>query len=211
VPRREKYVPKHRDAPIEPALKQGVRKSVVFTGVAVAATGIAVSSGVVLRDGAPAGTLTSASSRHVDRTPSVDPGRGGDEVSRSDRRTANDVRKQQLLDQDSGGQATRTEDLSTQDPRTVARAMLPQFGFADSEFGCLDSLYVSESNWNPRADNPVSSAYGIPQALTQSTENLPADYMSNPASQIRWGLDYIRSSYGTPCSAWEFKQSHGWY
>ena len=90
--------------------------------------------------------------------------------------------------------------------------MLPEFGFSESEFSCLDALYMSESGWDPQADNPSSSAYGIPQALTGGThDDLPADYMTNPASQIRWGLQYIKNSYGTPCAAWEFKQSNNWY
>ena len=71
---------------------------------------------------------------------------------------------------------------------------------------------MSESGWNPHADNPTSSAYGIPQALTGGThDDLPADYMTNPVSQIRWGLQYIKNSYGTPCAAWAFKRSHRWY
>ena len=61
------------------------------------------------------------------------------------------------------------------------------------------------------ADNPTSSAYGIPQALTGGTHDLPADYMTNPVSQIEWGLWYIENSYGSPCSAWEFKQANNWY
>ena len=60
------------------------------------------------------------------------------------------------------------------------------------------------------ADNPTSSAYGIPQALTQ-LHDLPADYMTSAESQIRWGLGYIRDSYGSPCSAWSFKQANNWY
>jgi hypothetical protein len=35
--------------------------------------------------------------------------------------------------------------------------------------------------------------------------------MTNPVSQIRWGLWYIREAYGTVCSAWEFKQANDWY
>ena len=89
--------------------------------------------------------------------------------------------------------------------------MLPEFDFSESEFSCLDALYVSESDWDMNADNPTPSAYGIPQALTGGTHDLPADYMTNPVSQIRWGLEYIQDSYGTPCSAWNFKQSHNWY
>jgi hypothetical protein len=92
----------------------------------------------------------------------------------------------------------------------VALALLPEFGFSTDEFSCLDSLYVSESNWRIDADNPTSSAYGIPQALT-SMHELPADYYTSAEAQIRWGLGYIQDAYGTPCSAWSFKQSNGWY
>jgi hypothetical protein len=61
----------------------------------------------------------------------------------------------------------------------MARALLPEFGFVASQFGCLDQLYISESNWRVDADNPTSSAYGIPQALTGGThDNLPVDYMT---------------------------------
>jgi hypothetical protein len=215
VPRRVEYVPKHRGPASEPALKKGIRKSFLYSGVAVAATGIAVSSGVLAQDNAvgdsAAASLSAATGRHD--VPSADLSERRDSpASRSDERTSLDDAKKDALDQDSGGQETKTEDLSQGDPRDIARAMLADYGFSASEFSCLDSLYVSESDWNPHADNPTSSAYGIPQALTGGThDDLPADYMTNPASQIAWGLDYIKASYGTPCSAWSFKQSHGWY
>ena len=91
----------------------------------------------------------------------------------------------------------------------IARSLLGEYGFSDDQFGCLDALWVSESDWRIDADNP-SSAYGIPQALTE-THDLPADYMTNAETQIRWGLGYIADSYGSPCSAWSFKQGNGWY
>ena len=37
------------------------------------------------------------------------------------------------------------------------------------------------------------------------------DWQTNPATQIRWGLDYISQVYGSPCSAWGHSQSVGWY
>ena len=111
----------------------------------------------------------------------------------------------------SGGSAvTYSENLSEGDPRDIARALLPEYGFSSDQFSCLDALYVSESDWRIDADNPTSSAYGIPQALTQ-LHDLPADDMTSAESQIRWGLEYIQDSYGTPCSAWSFKQGNGWY
>jgi hypothetical protein len=212
VPRRDEYVPKHRGPAAEPALKKGIKKSVLFSGVAVAATGLAVSSGVVLQQDAVGDNASASLSAGRPDTTTVDLSERERSVSRSDRRTSLDDAKKDALSQDSGGQETKTEDLSAADPRDVARAMLAEFGFSSAEFSCLDALYMSESGWNPTADNPTSSAYGIPQALTGGThDDLPADYMTNPVSQIRWGLQYIKNSYGTPCAAWEFKQANNWY
>ncbi|HEX6248481.1 MAG TPA: lytic transglycosylase domain-containing protein [Nocardioidaceae bacterium] len=218
--RKAKYVPKHRNAQPEPALKKSLRKSVTYSGVAVAATGIAVTGGVMAKDRAPAdsatATIAAAQAERSDKPLDASVAdRGGDQVSRSDRRTGSD--KREALDESSGGavnrtQVTRTADLADEDPKEIARRLMPEYGLSEAEFGCLDQLWISESDWDPTADNPTSTAYGIPQALTGGThDNLPADYMTNPVSQIRWGLWYIRDSYGTACSAWEFKQANDWY
>jgi hypothetical protein len=209
-----KYVPKHRNAPGEPALKKSLRKSVTYSGLAVAATGLAVTSGVAMKDNAPADTASATIAAaqanrdhtHGDRTLAD----RAVEVSRSDRRTSADKKK--VLDQSSGGQVTHTEDLASQDPRDIARRLMPEYGLDPAEFDCLDQLWISESDWNPHADNPSSTAYGIPQALLGGTHNnIPSDYMTNPVSQIRWGLWYVKNSYGTACNAWAFKQAHQWY
>ena len=98
------------------------------------------------------------------------------------------------------------------DARTVARAMVANRGWSGSQFSCLDSLWTRESNWNPRADNPTSSAYGIPQALPGSKmATAGADWRTNPATQIRWGLGYIADRYGNPCGAWNHFQQRNWY
>jgi hypothetical protein len=216
--RKAKYVPKHRTAPPEAALKKSLRKSVTYSGVAVAATGIAVTGGVAAKQDAPAdtaaATIASAQAERAEELQVSVPERTDtdrtEEVSRSDRRTSTD--KKQALDQESGGQATRVEDLADQDPREVARRLMPEYGLSEGEFGCLDELWISESDWDPSADNPTSTAYGIPQALTGGThDNLPEDYMTNPVSQVRWGLWYIKNSYGSACAAWEFKQANNWY
>jgi hypothetical protein len=108
--------------------------------------------------------------------------------------------------------AERREALRSADPRAVARAMLPQFGFGADQFSCLDALWEKESGWDPRAANPTSSAYGIPQALPGSKmASAGADWADNPATQIRWGLGYIQGRYGSPCSAWSHSQANNWY
>lgn len=97
-------------------------------------------------------------------------------------------------------------------PRGAARAMLAGFGWADGQFGCLDSLWTKESGWNFRASNASSGAYGIPQSLPGSKMGtVAADWRTNPTTQITWGLQYIKASYGSPCSAWGHSQSVNWY
>lgn len=101
----------------------------------------------------------------------------------------------------------------TTDPREIARQMmLNKYGWDDGQFTCYDNIIMRESKWDPSADNPHSSAYGIPQALPGSKmAAFGSDWRTNPATQIAWGLDYVHDRYGTPCGAWGFKRSHGWY
>jgi Transglycosylase SLT domain len=97
-------------------------------------------------------------------------------------------------------------------PQQIAMGMLGSFGWSSSEFSCLQSLWNAESGWNPTASNPTSGAYGIPQALPGSKmASAGADWQTNPATQIRWGLGYIKSTYGSPCAAWSHFQSAGSY
>jgi hypothetical protein len=97
-------------------------------------------------------------------------------------------------------------------PQQIAIQMLAGFGWSSSEFSCLNSLWERESGWNPYAANPSSGAYGIPQALPGSKmATAGADWQTNAATQITWGLGYIQSTYGSPCSAWGHETSTGWY
>jgi len=101
-----------------------------------------------------------------------------------------------------------------QDPRAAARALLGDFGFDDSQWGCLDNLWMGESGWRYDASNSGSGAYGIPQSLPGSKmSSIAPDWQTNPVTQIRWGLTYIKRSYGSPCNAWNTWQSRSphWY
>jgi hypothetical protein len=81
-----------------------------------------------------------------------------------------------------------------------------------AQWSCLDTLWTHESGWRWNADNPTSSAYGIPQALPGSKmASAGDDWLTNPVTQIAWGLNYIDLRYGSPCAAWDFWQSHNWY
>ena len=97
-------------------------------------------------------------------------------------------------------------------PQQIAAGMLGSFGWSSSEFSCLVSLWNVESGWNVYASNPSSGAYGIPQALPGSKmASAGPSWQSDAATQIRWGLGYIQSSYGSPCAAWSHEQADGWY
>lgn len=99
-----------------------------------------------------------------------------------------------------------------ENPRGVAQQMIAEYGWNSAQFSCLDALWTGESGWDYTATNPSSGAYGIPQSLPASKLAAAGDdWKSNPVTQIRWGLDYIRDAYGTPCSAQGFKSGHGFY
>ncbi|MCW2930131.1 MAG: hypothetical protein JWM19_1093 [Actinomycetia bacterium] len=90
--------------------------------------------------------------------------------------------------------------------------MLPSFGYnQSSEWTCLQALWNQESGWRYDAENP-SGAYGIPQSLPgDKMASAGADWQTDPTTQIRWGLGYIQSVYGTPCGAWDHEVADGWY
>jgi len=96
--------------------------------------------------------------------------------------------------------------------KAIACALLPEWGFGIDQMSCLIPMWTKESGWNERSRNPSSGSYGIPQALPASRmAQYGADYLTNPTPQIKWGLSYIKSRYGTPCGAWTFWQAHNWY
>ncbi len=133
-------------------------------------------------------------------------------VTRSDNRAKADPLKKDALSLGTGNTMARTEDLSDEDPRTIAKALLAEYGWDLGQFGCLDSLWERESHWNPYAENSSSGAYGIPQSLPGSKmASVAPDWRTNPVTQIRWGLGYIADRYGSPCGAWGHSQGHGWY
>lgn len=96
--------------------------------------------------------------------------------------------------------------------REVGCALLLSAGFSIDQMPCLDKLWTKESGWNHKASNPSSGAYGIPQALPGSKMGTVADdWRTNPATQIKWGLGYIKGRYDNPCGAWSHSQRVGWY
>jgi hypothetical protein len=96
--------------------------------------------------------------------------------------------------------------------QAIACAILPQFGFGIDQMPCLVPMWNHESHWNEKAVNRSSGALGIAQASPpEKMAQFGADYRTNPATQIKWGLSYVKSRYNSPCGAWSFWQAHGWY
>ncbi|AYV29637.1 hypothetical protein EES41_23255 [Streptomyces sp. ADI95-16] len=95
--------------------------------------------------------------------------------------------------------------------KAVARQLLGQMGWG-SQFGALDAIWTNESEWNQFAKNPSSGAYGIPQSLpANKMASAGSDWLTNPVTQERWGLGYIRERYGSPEKAWDFWKRNHWY
>ncbi len=81
-----------------------------------------------------------------------------------------------------------------------------------SQFPYLNLLWERESGWNPAAANPISGAFGIPQALPAAKmASAGLDWATNPYTQIIWGIGYIHAAYGTPQAAWAHELAYGWY
>ncbi|MFV0133907.1 transglycosylase SLT domain-containing protein [Streptomyces sp. HMX87] len=91
--------------------------------------------------------------------------------------------------------------------QSMARQMVPS-----GQWQCFSNIVDHESSWNYKAVNPSSGAYGLFQALPAGKyASAGADWRTNPATQIKWGLNYMNERYGSPCDAWSFWQANRWY
>ncbi|WP_406435467.1 transglycosylase SLT domain-containing protein [Streptomyces sp. NBC_00631] len=97
---------------------------------------------------------------------------------------------------------------SASSAQAIAHKMIPDA----AQFNAFSKIVEHESGWNPSATNSSSGAYGLVQALPGSKmSSAGSDWKTNPATQIKWGLDYMNSRYGSPTAAWSFWQANGWY
>lgn len=96
---------------------------------------------------------------------------------------------------------------SAADAQAIAKSMM-----SASSYTCFSNIVERESGWRVNATNSSSGAYGLMQALPASKyASAGADWRTNPATQIKWGLSYMNERYGSPCQAWTFWQNHNWY
>jgi SLT domain-containing protein len=102
-------------------------------------------------------------------------------------------------------------------PKFYAHVKVIEQWNSKAEFACLEQLWQKESNWNPKAHNKSSGAFGIAQFMPETWGNYKFPYKPKEASiQITAGLRYITKRYGSPCEAWNFwqkqaKRGNPWY
>ncbi|WP_278258813.1 lytic transglycosylase domain-containing protein [Nocardioides convexus] len=187
-----------------------------MSSVAVAVTGVSVTAGVLGN-----GTAAPAASAEIDAVGAAGQSlptaasteRRDPVVSRSDRRPEADPAKTASLADATGSAMT--------DERKVVRLRPARHrpGAAERVRLLRRPVQAASTRCGPASPGgastpttPGSSAYGIPQALPGSKmSSAGPDWATNPATQIRWGLGYIQSRYGSPCSAWGHSESHNWY
>jgi Transglycosylase SLT domain len=126
---------------------------------------------------------------------------------------AADAAKQRAKDKAAASRSKDSSDFvvqssySTSAIQAMARQMVPS-----GQFQCFSNIVDHESSWNYHAVNASSGAYGLFQALPASKySSAGSDWQTNPATQIKWGLNYMNSRYGSPCEAWSFWQANNWY
>ncbi|BCJ72360.1 hypothetical protein CS0771_19040 [Catellatospora sp. IY07-71] len=96
--------------------------------------------------------------------------------------------------------------------RAIGCALVLEAGMDLTQMACLNKLWTRESGWNHKAENKSSGAYGIPQALPgDKMASIADDWRTNPVTQIKWGLGYIKNRHKTPCGAWAHSEEKGWY
>ncbi|MCI2958604.1 hypothetical protein MN032_12955 [Agromyces atrinae] len=96
--------------------------------------------------------------------------------------------------------------------RAYAAGAVAARGWGGDQYDCLVWLWNRESGWRADAYNPSSGAYGIPQSLPgDKMASAGADWRTNAATQIEWGLGYIANRYGSPCGAWDHSERFNWY
>ncbi|MGW1466323.1 aggregation-promoting factor C-terminal-like domain-containing protein [Streptomyces sp. NPDC002308] len=104
--------------------------------------------------------------------------------------------------------ATPTATTAAASAQATAKQMIGD----SAQFQCFSNIVSHESGWNPSATNASSGAYGLVQALPASKmATAGSDWQTNPATQIKWGLNYMNERYGSPCGAWDFWQANSWY
>jgi hypothetical protein len=124
-----------------------------------------------------------------------------------------EIKKEKTRSNEKASRSKKANSLAAKTNQAFAKSyMESKYSWDKSQHSCLVNLWNRESGWRHTADNPTSSAYGIPQALPgKKMASAGADWRTNPETQIKWGLKYIKHRYETPCGAWSAFKKKGWY
>ena len=91
------------------------------------------------------------------------------------------------------------------DPRAYVSQRATRSGIVGVQQRCLMEIIRRESRFNPKADNPRSSAYGLFQQLHLKPGTPIED-------QVRLGLKYLRTRYPHgACQALRFHTANGYW
>ncbi|MFD7403782.1 transglycosylase SLT domain-containing protein [Streptomyces sp. NPDC059866] len=136
------------------------------------------------------------------------------EAAEKAEKAAQEAKEREEAEQAASRDAARdASDFAVQSSYTIAEIQSMAASMVPSgQFQCFSNIVDHESDWNYRAVNPSSGAYGLFQALPGSKmSSVGSDWQTNPATQIKWGLNYMNERYGSPCDAWAFWQANNWY
>jgi hypothetical protein len=106
-----------------------------------------------------------------------------------------------------GGGPVADGDVEAMVKRMAAR----KYGWTGNQWKALHDLVMKESGFNPTAQNPTSSAYGIFQFLDSTRSNYGLSKGAGPRKQTKAGLKYVADRYGDPRSALNFHLKNNWY
>ncbi|MEW2404561.1 transglycosylase SLT domain-containing protein [Streptomyces sp. NPDC046862] len=136
-----------------------------------------------------------------------------DQQKAEQQKALQDAKDRQETEQKASRSSTGSSNFAPQSSYTAAesQAIARQIVPGD-QFQCFSNIVDHESGWNYKATNPSSGAYGLVQAYPGSKmSSAGADWRTNPATQIKWGLNYMNDRYGSPCGAWSYWQANGSY
>jgi hypothetical protein len=94
--------------------------------------------------------------------------------------------------------------------KSLAMSMLQQRGWG-GYWNVFDSLVTRESGWNPLAQNPTSTAFGLGQFLNSTWDDVGGVKTSDPHMQLEYLMRYIAQRYGNPEKAFDFWLRNHWY
>lgn len=214
--------PDRRAAPPRPTERWSRRRGVLGVFAAFAAVGFVAAyagpAGIALADVAadePTSVSLYASSLHDIQTRAAEDGADAEVIDLGRESYEAYVAPKPTPTPETASASGWRPPFVTPDPgsaQAIAYDIVLSRGWGDDQFACLVALWKKESGWRVNAYNSSSGAYGIPQALPGSKmASAGADWETNPATQINWGLGYISARYGSPCGAWDHSQRRGWY